>query len=192
MHLAPCPAESAWRHHTVRDAVEVVAVERHHGSAGWALRGHTTGCEDRVPYASAWEVVVGPDWVTRRAHVRSLVPGREGEVTLERSASGSWRVDGVERPELAAAVDVDLEVSAVTNTLPVHRERLDRATAAPAAYVRIDLGVELLGQTYGPATAADGRLRVPYRAPAFDVDVVLELDDAGLVVDYPGLAVRVR
>ena len=89
-------------------------------------------------------------------------------------------------------VDVDLEASAVTNTLPIHREALGRETASPAAYARLDLTVELLDQWYGPAEALGGELRVPYRAPRFGADVDLTLDPAGLVLDYPGLVTRIR
>ena len=189
--LAPCPAEAAWRHHTAREAVEVVHVAEAPGG-GWCLRGHTTGVEDEVAYALVWEVVVGPDWVTRRAHVRSLLPRGRPEVLLERSDEGEWTVDGASRPELTGVVDVDLEASAVTNTLPIHREALGRETASPAAYVRLDLTVELLEQWYGPAEAVDGELRVPYRAPRFGADFDLTLDPAGMVLDYPGLATRIH
>jgi hypothetical protein len=188
--LAPCAAEAVWRHHTAREAVEVVHVDEAPGG-GWRLRGHTTGAEDEVAYALAWEVVVGSDWVTRTAHVRSLLPGREAEVLLERSEAGDWTADGAPRPELAGVVDVDLEASAVTNTLPVHREALDRETAGSAAYVRLDLTVELLEQWYGPAETVDGGLRVRYRAPRFGADLDLTLDAAGMVLDYPGLATRI-
>ena len=184
------PPEAVWRHHTAREAVEVVLAERVGG--GWILRGHTTGIEEEVAYALAWEVVVGPDWVTRRACVRSLLPGREGEVRLARSETGEWTVDGVPRPDLDGVRDVDLEASAVTNTLPLHRESLDRETPGPAAYVRLDLAVELLDQWYGPAEAVDTGWRVPYRAPRFEADFDLRVDRAGLVLDYPGLATRLR
>ena len=189
--LAPCPAEAVWRHHTAREAVEVVHVDEAPGG-GWSLRGHTSGVEGDVAYTHAWEVVVGPDWVTRRAHVRSLLPGGRPEVLLERSDAGEWTVDGAPRPELTGVADVDLEASVVTNTLPIHREALGRETAGAAAYVRLDLTVELLEQWYGPAEAVDGGLRVPYHAPRFGTDLDLTLDEAGMVLDYPGLATRIR
>jgi hypothetical protein len=188
--LAPPPTEAVWRHHTAREAVEVVLAEQVDG--GWVLRGHTAGIEEELAYALAWEVVVGPAWVTRQAFVRSLLPGREGEVRLERSQAGKWTVDGVPRPDLDGVRDVDLEASAVTNTLPLHREPLDHETPGPAAYVRLDLGVELLEQWYGPAEPVDAGWRVSYRAPRFEADLDLRVDRAGLVLDYPGLASRLR
>jgi uncharacterized protein len=187
--LAAPPREAVWRHHTARVAVEVVRFEAYEAD-GWLLHGHTTGFEEERAHALAWVVDVGPDWVTRQAVVRSLLD--DAEVVLERTSAGEWTVDGVARPDLAGLHDVDLEASAVTNLLPVHREPLDRATPAPAAYVRLDLAVERLDQIYGPVEEIDGGLRVPYVAPRFGADFDLRLDLAGLVLDYPGLATRLR
>ncbi len=82
----------------------------------------------------------------------------------------------------------------MTNTLAVHRMQLAlgvRASAA-AAYVRVpDLRVERLEQTYRRTPDVEGQQRYDYTAPAFDVACVLSFDAAGLVLDYPGIAVRV-
>ena len=109
--------------------------------------------------------------------------------------AGRWLVDGRPAPGLDGCADVDLEASACTNTVPVHRLRLAAGAqaAAPAAYVRaVDLAVERLDQTYrrAPDTAAGDEPVFDYAAPRFDVACRLAYDRSGLVVDYPGLAVR--
>jgi hypothetical protein len=89
---------------------------------------------------------------------------------------------------------VDLESSAGTNTLPVHRLRLDVGQAAdvPAAYVRVrDLGVERLEQRYSRVDNLGGSTQYDYSAPVFEFDVRLVFDATGLVLDYPGIARRV-
>ena len=59
-------------------------------------------------------------------------------------------------------------------------------TEAPAAYVRaLDLSVTRLDQTY---RRLDDR-RYDYTSEA-DFRAVLKYDAAGLIVDYPGIAVR--
>jgi hypothetical protein len=95
---------------------------------------------------------------------------------------------------LDGCLDVDLEASATTNALPIHRLGLSvggRADA-PAAYVRAPtLRVERLEQTYA-RLPDDGEIaRYEYVAPAFDFSAVLTYDRFGLVLDYPGIAVRV-
>jgi uncharacterized protein len=98
-------------------------------------------------------------------------------------------VDGASAPHLDGCLDVDLESSAVTNTLPVHRLDLrpGERGASPAAWVRAtDLAVERLDQDY----LSVGNRDFYYAAPSEDFTARLVYDDAGLVLEYPGIAVR--
>ena len=63
---------------------------------------------------------------------------------------------------------------------------------APAAYVRAsDLRVERLEQSYVRLPDDGERSRYDYAAPRFGSQHELVYDECGLVLDYPGLAVRV-
>src|SRR4051794_12895271 len=193
MPFAPPPARAAWRHHGAREGFEVAFV-RPDGD-GWAVDGTTTAVEDGQAWAVRYAIRVGPDWTTRGARVvcRSAVGGRE--LALEATGPGRWEVDGAAASALDGCLDVDLESSALTNALPVHRLGLEpgRDADAPAAYVRaLDLAVERLEQRYLRVEDDDaGRQRYDYRAPAFDFECRLRYDASGLVLDYPGIAVRV-
>jgi hypothetical protein len=97
-------------------------------------------------------------------------------------------------PKLAGCLDVDLEASAFTNSLPIRRLKLDvgGAADAPAVYVRTrDLRVERLEQRYTRLPNVRGYARYDYLAPSFDFRAVLVYDEYGLILDYPGIAVRV-
>ncbi len=90
-------------------------------------------------------------------------------------------------------MDVDLESSAVTNALPVHRLQLATGARAdaPAAYVpAAGLTVERLDQTYVRVSDDGAHQRYDYAAPAFDFSCRLVYDPSGLVLEYPGIAVR--
>jgi hypothetical protein len=64
---------------------------------------------------------------------------------------------------------------------------------APAAYVRAqDLSVERMEQRYRRLSNEGERSRYDYESPAFDTRCVLVYDGSGLVLDYPGIAVRVQ
>ena len=103
-----------------------------------------------------------------------------------------WTVDGRAVPDLDGCLDVDLESSAVTNTLPVHRLSLAPGTSADAAavYVRLGAAAKRLGQTYRRTDEDGSPYRCCYAAPVFDFTCTMTFDPAGLVVDYPGIAVR--
>ena len=186
------PATAAWRHVEARDGFEVLH-PRPDGD-GYRFDGHSTAVEDGEAWAVSYSLSVDPAWVTRSAWVVTRTASGERETTLEADGSGGWRVDGDPAPALDGCPDVDLEASAFTNALPVHRLGLavgDRAEA-PAAYVRaVDLSVERLEQTYVRLEDDGERMRYDYASPRFSYREVLVYDRFGLVLDYPGLAVRV-
>jgi hypothetical protein len=54
----------------------------------------------------------------------------------------------------------------------------------------LDLGVERLEQTYLRTANRNSHQCYQYAAPAFDFAAELCFDEAGLIVEYPGIAVR--
>jgi hypothetical protein len=185
------PPVAAWRHRHARDGFEVVFL--HAGDAGYQLEGTTAAVEDGQAWAVRYLIALNADWRTRRARVWGRSSRGADELTLEADGAGGWLVNGVAAPRLDGCLDVDLESSACTNTLPVHRLGLEvgEAADAPAAYVRaLDLGVERLEQRYARVADDGPRQRYDYAAPAFDYRGQLVYDASGLVLDYPGIAVR--
>jgi len=191
--FAPLPPRAAWRHGTAREGFEVVWITPT-PAGGHVLAGHTVAVEGPEAWAVAYTIEVDAAWRTTAAAVRTRTPeGEERHLRLD--ATDGWRLDGHPAAHLAGCMDVDLEASACTNTLPIHRLALavGEEAEAPAAYVRAaDLAVERLDQTYHRLPDEDGRPCFAYEAPRFAYADVLTYDASGLVVDYPGLAVRVE
>jgi|tagenome__1003787_1003787.scaffolds.fasta_scaffold20916370_2 hypothetical protein len=186
------PSFAAFRHCDARDGFEVVFFRSSRDAI--VVRGHTSAVEDGQPFAVAYSVELDRAWRTRRAEVRGTSLTGSRTTVIEADGEGAWSVDGAEVAALAGCLDLDLESSALTNAFPVRRLGLgvgERAPA-PAAYVRaLDLSVGRLEQTYERlADPGDGRVRFDYSAPAFDFRCELDYDACGLVVAYPGIAVR--
>ena len=163
-------------------------------ASGRRLEGATTAVEADTAWAIRYEIRLDGDWLTRSARVvgRSASAPRR-ELTLESDGAGRWRIDGQPAPHLDGCLDVDLESSALTNAFPVHRLGLQVAqeASAPAAYVRaFGLSVERLEQHYRRLENDGTRQRYGYAAPALDFACELLYDEAGLLLDYPGLATR--
>jgi hypothetical protein len=188
------PAIAAWRHRGAREGFEVAVLQADAGG-GARLDGQVAAVEEGEAWAVRYEVAVDERWRTREARVASLAEDGAAEVVLEADGAGRWRVDGRPAPHLDGCLDVDLEASVSTNALPVHRLALTvgAGAEAPAAYVRAPgLAVERLEQRYDRMPDDAGRLRFAYAAPRFAYRGELAYDPAGLVLDYPGLAERVR
>src|SRR3954452_6413663 len=141
------PTSAAWIHEGARVGFETVFVRRL--ARRWRLSGHTTAVEDRRPWTVRYEIGVDLRWRTRSAEVRIWNGAGPARLSLRHDGAGRWTVNGARLPEFDGCMDVDLESSACTNTLPVHRlPPDDRQRDVPAAYVRVDGGVERLEQTY--------------------------------------------
>jgi uncharacterized protein len=167
---------------------------------------------DPLPYTCRYELVTDDGWVTARFEATVEGAGWLRSVRMERAA-GRWRVTTAERGDLdaalranghpsgqmpgcedphrlAAALDVDLYASPLTNTLPLRRLRLldaapGTATTITAAWVLLpSLAVLPSEQTY--TVIAPGRVR--YASGTFTAEV--DLDGDGYVTHYPGLARR--
>jgi hypothetical protein len=191
MAFDPPPAAAAWRHRDARTGFE--AAFFHAAPTGWRIEGCTTAVEDGRVWAVDYAITVDAAWTTRHASVTARSALRSRSLVLETDGDGRWLADGHRITLLDGCLDVDLESSALTNALPVHRLSLPvgAGAPAPAAYVRAaDLIVERLDQHYLRVADEANRQRYDYTAPAFGVECRLVYDRSGLVQDYPGLAAR--
>lgn len=150
---------------------------------GWFLEGTVVTVLDGKPADVRYRVACDPSWQTVGAEVTTTHAGVRRELRMSVRDRGIWWVDGAEAPSLRGCVDVDLEISPSTNTLPIRRLHLAIGQTADliAAWVRFPgLTVEPLHQTYTRTAANSYR----YASGPFATDV--EVDDDGLVRRYAG------
>jgi hypothetical protein len=192
MTFTSLPHNAAWQHRDARSGFEVVWFRAE--ESGYRFDGHTTAVEDGQPWAVHYLISLDENWITKTAQILGWSGTTRRQLRLESDGSGQWRVDGAPAPECDGCLDIDLESSACTNTIPVHRLGLaaGKSSEAPAACVRaLDLRVDRLEQHYRHMDGDPFHQRYHYRAPAFGFEAQLLYDDAGLVLEYPGIASRV-
>ena len=191
MSFSGFPATAAWQHRDARLGFEVAYFQPSGGA--YHINGCTTAVEDGQTWMVSYAIRLDETWATRSARITGRSASGIRHSRLEADGAGRWRVDGELASHLDGCLDVDLESSAMTNALPVHRMGLPAGgrASAPAAYVRaLDLSVERLDQDYARA-ADEGRCqRYDYAAPVFGFACRLVYDESGLVLDYPGIAAR--
>jgi uncharacterized protein len=185
------PPSAAWQHRDARAGFEVVFA-RPDGD-GHRVEGATTAVEDGAAWVVRYDIRLDAAGRTRGARVVSRTADGGCEVALEGDGAGHWRVDGRAVAALDGCLDVDLESSALTNAFPVRRLGLEVGgrAQAPAVYVRaVGLAVERLEQRYVRLEDGEHGQRYAYDAPRFAFACELAYDAGGLVLDYPGIAVR--
>lgn len=191
MSFNALPVTAAWEHRGSRLGFEVAYFQP--AEYGYHINGCTTAVEDGQTWVVNYAIRLDQTWATRSARITGRSASGTRQVQLEADGLGHWHVDGQAASHLDGCLDVDLESSAMTNALPVHRMglRVGARASAPAAYVRaLDLTVERLGQDYTRIAGEDRSQRYDYTAPVFDFAARLAYDESGLVLDYPGIAVR--
>ena len=183
---------------------------------GPVANGLVVGEENGVVYRLQYVIRCDLDWRTREVRITPLA-GTSPPLHLLSDGAGYWTtVAGVALPDLDGCLDIDLSVSAFTNTLPIKRlglgAGLDATIAVvyiavptfvvsqkPQRYTRlIETPVHLDTLVASVETAADlvfatRSLVGRYRFEALDSGYTAELpvDRQGFVEDYPGLFRRV-
>jgi hypothetical protein len=192
MTLSELPQSAAWRHHLAREGFESAFLETE--GSGYRLRGTTAAVESGEAWTVQYLISLDEQWITRTAHIWSRARNGDYEVRVETDGSGKWQINGSAARKLDGCLDIDLESSACTNTIPVHRVQLGvgQSAEAPAVYVRaLDLSIERLEQQYTRMPSHDTHQRYDYRCPALNFESTLRYDNSGLVLEYPGIASRV-
>jgi uncharacterized protein len=131
-----------------------------------------------------YRLVLAADWTVREARLHTT-SGRD--LHLEGDGRGSWRVDGRPQPALRQCVDIDIQATPFTNTLPIRRLALARGESAvvEVAWIGVPaLSVQPARQRY-TALEPGALYRFESLEQPFAAD--LPVDGEGLVLDYPGL-----
>ena len=172
------------------------------GSGTLSADGVTLGI-DPTPYHLEYQLSVTDGYVTTQFVVRTQGDGWRRALSLERATSGTWsctaeshgKLDlpapGGDLRSVAGALDCDLGLSPLTNTMPVLRHSLHQG-GGPVdflmAWVSVpDLAVYPSRQRYTFVRHEPGGHVVRFESldDSFLAEIVF--DDDGLVLDYPGI-----
>ena len=149
-------------------------------TGGFEFSGLILQAHQETPYVVRYRIDVDAGWRTRTVEVE-LENGSQRRLSLTADGEGTWSRDGRALEPVAGCIDIDLEWSPSTNTLPICRLQLapGETKSLAAAWVRFpSLEIERLEQSY--ERLADGRYR--YRSGRFTAD--LAVDGDGVVLQY--------
>jgi uncharacterized protein len=133
-------------------------------------------------------------WRFRRLAITVTSGSGRRALALSAGPDGLWLADGQPRPDLGGCIDIDINCTPLTNTLPVRRLAWSPGTAQDldVAYVSVpELEVRPVRQRYTMLALDERTGRALYRYESGSFTAELPLDRDGYVVDYPGLWRRI-
>jgi uncharacterized protein len=204
------------RDHSLRDMAFIVwtgveewlteTAEVELGVDGLRAEGIQLGAEP-VPFRVDYRLEAPERYVTSELELTATAEGWSRHLLLTHDGAGAWRAevadhgdvpggpwDG-ELPDLSEALDIDIENSPLTNTMPILREGFRTAGSGDfvMAFVTMPtLRVEASPQRYEHVRTTEDGSVVRYISRDGDFTADLELDERGLLVHYPRLGRRVE
>jgi uncharacterized protein len=172
---------------------------------GLSAMGVQLGAEP-VPFRVDYRLET-PKFVTREIELTAKGEGWRRHLILRHDGSGTWDTEVSDEgdvlggpwdgslPDLSEALDIDLENSPLTNTMPILRHGFQREGSGDFVMAFIttpSLRVEASPQRYEHLLTAESGSIVRYVSRDGDFTADLELDSDGLLVHYPRLARRVE
>ena len=140
-------------------------------------------------YQVHYHILTNPQWQTLFFEIHSRINGRVRHLQFEGDGAGHWKSGSREATQFDGCIDIDIPLTPFTNTLPINRLDIPVGGERQIQVLYIDL---LEGRLSG--------LQQKYVRRAIDIyhyenvpndfEADIEVDTAGLVVDYPALFVR--
>jgi uncharacterized protein len=182
------------------------AAEVELGDDGLRASGIQLGAEPNA-FRVDYRLEAPNQYVTSELELTAAAEGWSRHLLLSHDGSGAWRADvsdegnvpggpwNGELPDLSSALDIDIENSPLTNTMPILRHGFQRKGSGNLvmAFVRLPtLRVEASPQRYEHVRTTDRGSVVRYISRDGDFTAELELDRDGLLEFYPRLARRIE
>jgi hypothetical protein len=179
---APAKTEerSAWWRRNDLRGLESARLQR--TDNGWLLSGTSAFEHAGSPCLLNYQVRCDENWCTRLVLVDGWANQRSVHHQIVVRPNGRWIHNGTDLPQLDSCVDIDLNFSPSTNTLPIRRLRLavGASTKVRAAWLRFpDFTLHVAEQSYTRIATN----RYEYRNGNFRSEI--SVDSIGLVRDYP-------
>lgn len=150
----------------------------------WQLNGTAVFVHDNKPCCLDYRLKCNSKWETLSGRVSGWVGEKEIEIEISVEQHRRWRLDGQECAQAAGCVDLDLNFSPLTNTLPVRRLNLKVGEKAEvcAAWLKFpSFEIEPLEQSYYRIDRTTYR----YESSGGRFVADLKVNETGFVTCYP-------
>lgn len=144
--------------------------------------------DEKGPMKIHYHLELDESWTTKRIAINS---GDGNELKLTSSGEGQWfDQDGNLLDALTGAIDVDISATPFSNSLPINRESWHEGQTREFEMVYIavpSLELRKMKQSYTCVKSSHPRT---FRYQSENFESLIEVDNDGFVLHYPGLFTR--
>jgi hypothetical protein len=157
--------------------------------AGSEITSTIIGTYERKIYQVEYRIQTNPYWQTQVVEISSRHSNQHQSIRLENDGTGSWLRNGKRVDELMGCMDVDIALTPFTNSLPINRLKLEQGNEQVIDVIYIDLLAQRITRVQQKYTRLSSE-EYHYENVPNDFEANIQVDEFGLVTDYPSLFVR--
>lgn len=157
--------------------------------AGSEIASTIIGYYEEQIYKTEYLIKTNEHWEVLFIEINSRHGNRRQKLVFESDGKGNWKSNGKKRNEFDGCIDVDIPLTPFTNTLPIRRLQLKEDESAEISVIYFDLleqNIKPDRQKYTCLSSTEYR----YENIPNDFEATLQVDNLGLVMDYPRLFFR--
>jgi len=156
---------------------------------GFEINSTIIGKYEGKIYKVEYHIQTNRHWETVFLELKSQHSNQRERLTLKGDAKGNWTSTGRRADQFKGCIDVDIPLTPFTNTLPINRLRLSPNEERQISVIYLDLLEQQVKPVYQKYTRLS-ELEFQYENVPNDFEAKIEVDELGLVVNYPALFVR--
>lgn len=158
-------------------------------ATGSAISSTIIGNYEGKIYKVEYHIITNVNWETVYFEINTQCNNQTQIIRYEGDGSGNWRKDGNLIEQFNSCIDVDISLTPFTNTLPIRRLKLNQHQSQEIQVIYCDLlaqDIKPVRQKYTCLSETEYR----YENIPNDFEANIQVDEWGLVVDYPSMFVR--
>lgn len=174
---------------TGREYYSLESCEVETAPKGLEIRSAIVGRYGSTLYSVEYLIQTDARWHVLLVEVNARINGHTTLLQFESNGQGHWKDRGKAVESFQGCIDVDIPLTPFTNSLPINRLRLSVGEERQIQVLYIDL----LENSITPVRQKYKRLAAStyhYENVPNDFEADIEVDTAGLVIDYPALFER--
>ena len=147
------------------------------------------GHYDNKIYQVEYRIKTNHNWETVFFEINSRHNNRIQSLLFEGDGKGNWTSNNKQASQFKGCIDIDIPLTAFTNTLPINRLKLIQDQEQEIQVIYLDL----LEEQIKPVRQKYKRLsntEYHYENVPNDFEANIQVDESGFVIDYPMLFVR--